>query len=202
MLSSIRITTTASRQPNTVKVLAVVVILNSADAMNVIANLNIFSSKLNDDEILFLKLTVVKLFKYCLISGYNGPLTIYCIKNIINTMLTLSTKLLLNWHTTPSIMHEKTSGSARLASVLFLNFLCTLNSFLAAIPEISPSTANIIPKYSDGIPMSCIMLLLSIVSDNITADMSAPKKIKFLSLGDLPNSLNELNKSLTSLCTP
>ena len=69
MLSSIRITTTASRQPNTVKVLAVVVILNSADAMNVIANLNMFSSKLNDDDILFLKLTVVKLFKYCLISG-------------------------------------------------------------------------------------------------------------------------------------
>ena len=125
----------------------------------------------------------------------------YCIKNTINTTPTLNSYPIFTLQHTPRIMHENTSGIAKLASVLFLNFLWNLLSFLAAIPEISPSTAKIIPKYCDGIPISCIILLLSIVNDNIIAETNAPKNIRFLSLGDLPNSLNELIKSLHSLAT-
>ena len=56
-------------QPSTVNVLAVVVTLSKFDAANVIKNLKIFSSKLNDDDILLRKLAVVKLFMYCFING-------------------------------------------------------------------------------------------------------------------------------------
>ena len=123
----------------------------------------------------------------------------YCTKNAINTTATLAPYPKFALQKTPITMHENVKGIARLVRVLLRNFLWNLFSFFAAIPETSPSTAKIIPKYSEGMPISCIILLLSIVKDSIIAEISAPKNIKFLSLVDFPNSLNELNKSLHSL---
>lgn len=56
-------------QPRIVNVFAVVVTLNKLDAINVTKNLNIFSSKLNDEDIFVRSFAVVKLFMYCFISG-------------------------------------------------------------------------------------------------------------------------------------
>jgi len=76
ILSNINIIAIVKKHPNIINTLAVVVNLSKNDAKKQIKDLNIFSNILNDDDILFLKLDVVKLFKYLLIRVLNGPFAI------------------------------------------------------------------------------------------------------------------------------
>jgi len=103
----------------------------------------------------------------------------------------------------PNTIHDITTGTDKLASVLFLNLLWNFDSFLADIPEIIPNTAKIIPKYCDGILISLNKLLLKGVRALSMPEKIAPKRIKFFNLEDLNIFLKLLFSSLYSLniCT-